>query len=464
MKRTVGYLLLVLCIIAGIWLGNIYAAAQEDPGSVSAPDTSTICNDFQIFEPFLSIESIVQSAQLCSSGTLQDLFYDGFEAGLDNWQTALEVGTQDPWTISTEFPFPPSTHSLRGADLPSTSFTCKEMIAPVAIPVNAFMNFQHAHDFEFFSDDPAFVEYFDGGVVEFSTDGGTTWNDCGALFTANGYNATGDNTISNSSGNPIGGRNAFAGFSLYKSSTMTLSSLSGKNVRFRFCIGTDGSNDFGSPLGWFIDEARIYRCVPSTTTVKPTTTIIPPPPTTSVRPSSTTTVPVTTVPTTTSIVPPPTTSSSTITSSISVSTSIQPTTTTSIGKQCPFVAIAGGDMGSINVMRQFRDTVLNKTPVGRHYVRLFYAHSIELSQIIMNNPLIAAHAKATVDSLKTDIKSAAQGKTVTIREAELHKISSVLNEISSKASPELARAIMQVKHALSQEKILGTMGIKVSLQ
>ena len=83
---------------------------------------------------------------------------------------------------------------------------------------------------------------------------------------------------------------------------------------------------------------------------------------------------------------------------------------------------------------------------------------------MLNKPAIAADAKKTLDSLEPDIRAAGQGKAVTISQAEVSKIISVLNEIGREASPELSRIIQRVKRDLRQKKALGRMGIKVSQQ
>jgi hypothetical protein len=128
------------------------------------------------------------------------------------------------------------------------------------------------------------------------------------------------------------------------------------------------------------------------------------------------------------------------------------------------VAIAGDELGTLSSLRQYRNRVLINTPAGRGYIKQFYAHSIELTRIMLNNPAIAADAKKTLDSLKPDIQAAGQGKAVTISQAEVSKIISVLNKIGSKASPELSRVIQRVKRDLRQKKALGRMGVKVSRQ
>ncbi len=117
------------------------------------------------------------------------------------------------------------------------------------------MHFNHAYEFEF-GGGPT---YFDGGILEYSTDNGVTWQDAKDLIIVNGY----DGKIALSSSypsydSPLAGRNAFVGSSHgYISTKLDLSSLAGESVRFRFRIGTDV---YGDSWGWFIDDVRIYTC------------------------------------------------------------------------------------------------------------------------------------------------------------------------------------------------------------
>jgi hypothetical protein len=121
-----------------------------------------------------------------------------------------------------------------------------------------YLRFNHSYGFE---------GSFDGGVLEYSTGNGSTWNDAGPLITNNGYNGT----LNTSTTNPLAGRQAFVSESNgYISSRVDLSSLAGQNVRFRFRIGTDSSVD---DYGWFIDDVRVYTCVSDTTPPKVTSTV-----------------------------------------------------------------------------------------------------------------------------------------------------------------------------------------------
>ncbi|XSG75310.1 CSLREA domain-containing protein [Herpetosiphon llansteffanensis] len=113
-----------------------------------------------------------------------------------------------------------------------------------------------------------FESYFDGGVVEYSTDG-TNFNDLGSFFSSSGY----DGMIMNESDNPLAGRAAFVGMSgdypFYIEETADLTPLAGQTVWLRFRLGSDSSI---GDLGWNIDDIVVASCVGSGSTATPTAT------------------------------------------------------------------------------------------------------------------------------------------------------------------------------------------------
>ena len=130
----------------------------------------------------------------------------------------------------------------------------RAVLKPVGIPNNTYLWFAHAYEFEYSS-----AGNYDGGVLEYSTNSGLSWNDAGPLMEYNGYKGK----IYGNYINPLKGRSAFVGSSHgYISTRLNLASLAGKNVNFRWRMGLD---DIGTALGWWVDNIKVYTCGKSAT-------------------------------------------------------------------------------------------------------------------------------------------------------------------------------------------------------
>lgn len=189
----------------------------------------------------------VAAPALCPAGqTPSNLFFDDMESGTSNTNWSVSSTAEHIWFVDTSYASSPIWH-LWGYDYFDINDSRIQMTSSVAIPANARMQFNHSWDLE--------PPNFDGGVVEYSLNNGTTWNDAAGLFSAGaGYNGT----IESGYGNPIAGRTAFIGNGFgYTATQLNLSSLSGQNARFRFRLGSDSQFD---SWGWYIDDVRIYTC------------------------------------------------------------------------------------------------------------------------------------------------------------------------------------------------------------
>jgi hypothetical protein len=144
----------------------------------------------------------------------------------------------------------PGEHAWHGADSGSTGDV--KLVSPilrVAATGPLVITLDQAYSFEFSGG-----IYWDGGVIEISSDGGATWQDVSA-FDDPGY----DGVITDTSGNPLAGRNAFGGTNPSYPATDPLTlrlgtGFDGQNIRIRFRIGTDAA--VGAP-GWTIDNIAV---------------------------------------------------------------------------------------------------------------------------------------------------------------------------------------------------------------
>jgi len=178
--------------------------------------------------------------QVQVSGNLEHtvLFVDDMESGEGNWTVSHGEG-ENNWTLKNSNPH---SESYAWFAQETTVVTDQYLIMSNQLPLSGrpILHFWHHYNTE---------AGFDGGVVEISTDGGTTWTD--ASMTQNGYNGS----ISSNWGSPIGGRQAFTGNSGgYIETLVDLSRYNGQNVQIRFRFATDTSRGGN---GWYVDDVQI---------------------------------------------------------------------------------------------------------------------------------------------------------------------------------------------------------------
>ncbi len=191
-------------LTSGSDYGDLYDALYQGCLNLvgTAGITSADCQ--QVRNTTIAVEMNLQpvpgfnpDAPLCSIGQQPvSTFYDNLESGTGNFSIAATVGSPR-WYRTTGFAHS-GQYSLVGDDFPvGVGDSTAALATSVVVPPNAFLHFAHAFSFE--------APNLDGGVVEYSTNGGTTWVDAGALFDANGYTGA----LAAGTDNPLTGRAAF---------------------------------------------------------------------------------------------------------------------------------------------------------------------------------------------------------------------------------------------------------------
>lgn len=182
----------------------------------------------------------INDASVASSSATDDV-----ESPLTSW-----TATAAP-TTWTRVAVGPQDHRWHGPDLGGV--TDLSLVSPAlqVSPTQPFtLTFKHRYAFE-----AAGATYYDGGVIEVSTDGGGSWADLNTYVTA-GYGGT---LTSAGSTNPLAGRLAFVSTSAGYPAMTTLSldlgtALAGQTVRIRFRIGSDQGT---SAAGWDVDDITL---------------------------------------------------------------------------------------------------------------------------------------------------------------------------------------------------------------
>ncbi|MBI4746114.1 MAG: M4 family metallopeptidase, partial [Deltaproteobacteria bacterium] len=239
---------------------NLVGASSITSGDCQQVRNATDAVEMNL-EPAAGYEPIVSP---CPAGqAANDLFFDDMENST-HWNASYLTGA-NPWLFVTGYAASGAT-SLYVDDIGSTSDSVAYMNTDITLPANAFLHFKHAFGFE--TDTTITPTYYDGGALEYSADSGSAWTDAGTLWaTGKSYGGT----VYSLGTNPLAGRSAFVGDSHgYVTSKYDLNALAAQNVRFRFREANDSSA--AGPLGWVVDDVRIYTCnnlVPAITSISP---------------------------------------------------------------------------------------------------------------------------------------------------------------------------------------------------
>ncbi len=179
-----------------------------------------------------------------NSFTMPSIYFnDNVENGGSNWAAVHISGTTVNFAIDTANAHTP-THAWHIADEVTPSENTLKMVTPVMVTPGSFLSFWHYHKAE---------TNYDGGVVEISTNNGTSWQDLGQYMTQNGYTGIIDPVTDN----VLINKPAFTGEQPLRKTSINLATFSGQNVLIRFRFATDTQNGtMTDATGWFIDDIQ----------------------------------------------------------------------------------------------------------------------------------------------------------------------------------------------------------------
>ena len=207
-------------------------------------------------------------APTCTAGTPQSFgFRDNFEnPAVHPWKAG--TGWYDPQIRARDADLSYATsgrNELYASDGDKSRDSTATMLKSYPVPLGkaSYLRFAQAYLFDYEpAGDGESALFFDGGRVEYSRNGGA-WQSAGPLFDFGGYNDTVTGYNQDKAAYTFRG---FGGDSHgYRSARLSLTSLAGSSVRFRFRLTSDS---FGSSYGWFIDDVAFYSCGAKPSAVK----------------------------------------------------------------------------------------------------------------------------------------------------------------------------------------------------
>ena len=179
------------------------------------------------------------------------LFQEGFESGAPGWSTAGSVGSST-WASSGV-----RTHTGDFAYLAvNIGSISDQRLASPAVDLTSGLGNYTLQFWNHQTLESGTGGCFDGGIVEISTNGGSSWTQLTSV--THPY----DGTVSSSYSNPLGGLQAWCGDPRdWHKPVVDLSAYEGETVNFRFRLGTDSSV---SREGWYVDDVTVQACEAAT--------------------------------------------------------------------------------------------------------------------------------------------------------------------------------------------------------
>lgn len=187
----------------------------------------------------------------CAIGATPNILYStDFEAGAAGWTHSASAGT-DTWALAGTNPRSgvQAWHANNPAAVSDQRLVSPQVVVPTGQnPVT--LKFWHVPNME----PNGTTACYDGGILEVSSNGGSTWTQVpNANLVAGAYRGL----VSTSFSNPLAGLSAWCGVTAYTNTIADISSYAGQTVQFRFRLGSDSSV---SNPGWDVDDVAVQSC------------------------------------------------------------------------------------------------------------------------------------------------------------------------------------------------------------
>ena len=120
----------------------------------------------------------------------------------------------------------------------------------------------------------------------------------------------------------------------------------------------------------------------------------------------------------------------------------------------------GKDSYENNLLRSFRDQVLEQNSRGAELSNLYYQHTGELAVIIMGDRELYKEVMDVALQILPAVESAMQGSEFTIEKDMQGRINQLCLKIAQKASPDLRESVEKIREEFNNGQLLRELGIK----
>ena len=126
---------------------------------------------------------------------------------------------------------------------------------------------------------------------------------------------------------------------------------------------------------------------------------------------------------------------------------------------CPAEVALEGESSSINMLRNFRTTVLAKNDIGRKYTNLYYRHAAELTKLIIAHEEIRAEVIELILDIMPDINLLLEGEEALLSPEMKKELEALIDSLESYASPRLKKSLNMIRKDIKNSELLQKLGV-----
>ncbi len=115
------------------------------------------------------------------------------------------------------------------------------------------------------------------------------------------------------------------------------------------------------------------------------------------------------------------------------------------GDDCPLIVVMGAGNPQLDVLRNFRDTVLAQTATGALYTELYYQYADEVIAIISADKALLSASASVITKVMPIVEAALANKNTTLDDDLAKDMIGILDKISAQAGIGLKIAIFKAK-------------------
>ena len=120
---------------------------------------------------------------------------------------------------------------------------------------------------------------------------------------------------------------------------------------------------------------------------------------------------------------------------------------------CPSELILKNNPKELALLRNYRDTILLKSDLGKQYVNNYYTHAAEMVKVILTHGTIREKVVAALEAIKPSVESVLDGNPLKFTKTQLTVIQQLTTALKAVVSSDLQKTICQLEKDLNNKMV-----------